>query len=193
MKWVVFATAPDQIMAEIWVQLVRSEGIPCRLQPGDTTNFLGVSATPVRLMTLERTPNAPPKSSNAGMRSRMTKRCLRMSDPLITVKTDPRTRDPVGSSTAPCHPQPPPGPTPNSLSGEGTSPRTPIRGRTHHLRLSGAGRNPGAGRGYLPTVIPDAHLHQPPPDTLRTVVPAITRHPQLPPGTHLLHLLSHAK
>ena len=53
MKWVVFATAPDQIMAEMWVQLVRSEGIPCRLQPGDTTNFLGVSATPVRLMTLE--------------------------------------------------------------------------------------------------------------------------------------------
>ena len=54
MKWVVFATAPDQIMAEMWVQLVRSEGIPCRLQPGDITNFLGVSATPVRLMTLER-------------------------------------------------------------------------------------------------------------------------------------------
>ena len=53
MKWVVFATAPDQIMAEIWVQLVRGEGIPCRLQPGDTTNFLGVSAAPVRLMTLE--------------------------------------------------------------------------------------------------------------------------------------------
>ena len=53
MKWVVFATAPDQIMAEMWVQLVRSEGIPCRLQPGDITNFLGVSATPVRLMTLE--------------------------------------------------------------------------------------------------------------------------------------------
>ena len=53
MKWVIFATAPDQIMAEIWVQLVRAEGIPCRLQPGDTTNFLGVSATPVRLMTLE--------------------------------------------------------------------------------------------------------------------------------------------
>ena len=53
MKWVVFATAPDQIMAEIWVQLVRAQGIPCRLQPGDTTNFLGVSAAPVRLMTLE--------------------------------------------------------------------------------------------------------------------------------------------
>ena len=53
MKWVVFATAPDQIMAEIWVQLVRADGIPCRLQPGDTTNFLGVSAAPVRLMTLE--------------------------------------------------------------------------------------------------------------------------------------------
>ena len=53
MNWVVFATAPDQIMAEMWVQLVRAEGIPCRLQPGDTTNFLGVSAAPVRLMTLE--------------------------------------------------------------------------------------------------------------------------------------------
>ena len=70
MKWVVFATAPDQIMAEIWVQLVRSEGIPCRLQPGDTTNFLGVSAAPVRLMTLEsRSRSRQPKSSNAGMRS----------------------------------------------------------------------------------------------------------------------------
>ncbi len=54
MKWVVFATAPDQIMAEIWMQLVRAEGIRCRLQPGDTTNFLGISAYPVRLMTLER-------------------------------------------------------------------------------------------------------------------------------------------
>lgn len=53
MKWIIFATAPDQIMAEIWLQLVRAEGIPCRLQPGDTTNFLGVSAAPVRLMTLE--------------------------------------------------------------------------------------------------------------------------------------------
>ena len=53
MNWVIFATAPDQIMAEIWLQLVRAEGIPCRLQPGDTTNFLGVSAAPVRLMTLE--------------------------------------------------------------------------------------------------------------------------------------------
>ncbi len=54
MKWVVFATAPDQIMAEIWVQLVRAEGIRCRLQPGDTANYLGVSAHPVRLMTLEQ-------------------------------------------------------------------------------------------------------------------------------------------
>ena len=53
MNWEIFATAPDQIMAEIWLQLVRAEGIPCRLQPGDTTNFLGVSAAPVRLMTLE--------------------------------------------------------------------------------------------------------------------------------------------
>ena len=46
----------------------------------------------------------------------MTKRCLRMSDYLIGK-----------------------GPTPNRLSGAGTSPRTPIRGR-----------NPGAGRGYPP-------------------------------------------
>ena len=67
MKWVVFATAPDQIMAEIWVQLVRAQGIPCRLQPGDTTNFLGVSAAPVRLMTLESEVERG-QVSNAGMR-----------------------------------------------------------------------------------------------------------------------------
>ena len=69
MKWVVFATAPDQIMAEIWVQLVRAEGIPCRLQPGDTTNFLGVSAAPVRLMTLGIGGGAGRRRRwNAGMR-----------------------------------------------------------------------------------------------------------------------------
>ncbi len=54
MKWVVFATAPDQITAEMWRDLVRQSGIDCMLRAGDTTGFMGVSAQPVRLMTPEQ-------------------------------------------------------------------------------------------------------------------------------------------
>jgi hypothetical protein len=53
MKWVTFATAPDQITAEMWSDLVRQAGVPCILRPGDTSGFMGVTAHPVRLMTLE--------------------------------------------------------------------------------------------------------------------------------------------
>ena len=50
MKWVVFATAPDQIIAEMWRDLLRQEGVRCELRPGDTSAFLGVAARPVRLV-----------------------------------------------------------------------------------------------------------------------------------------------
>lgn len=50
MNWEVFATAPDQLTAESWVGLMRNAGIECRLQPGDTVAFLGVSGLPTRLM-----------------------------------------------------------------------------------------------------------------------------------------------
>jgi len=50
MDWEVFATAPDQMIAESWCGLVRSAGIDCKLQPGDVISFIGVSVLPVRLM-----------------------------------------------------------------------------------------------------------------------------------------------
>ena len=50
MTWKVFATAPDQVIGESWCGLVRAAGIACKLQPGDTIGFMGVSNFPVRLM-----------------------------------------------------------------------------------------------------------------------------------------------
>ena len=50
MAWEVFATAPDQLIGESWCGLVRAAGVDCKLQPGDSIGFLGVSVFPVRLM-----------------------------------------------------------------------------------------------------------------------------------------------
>ena len=50
MDWVVFATAPDQLTAEMWQDLLSQAQIRCQLRAGDTYGFLGVSATPVRLV-----------------------------------------------------------------------------------------------------------------------------------------------
>ena len=50
MDWVVFATAPDQLTAEMWQDLLAQARIKCQLRAGDTYGFLGVSATPVRLV-----------------------------------------------------------------------------------------------------------------------------------------------
>ncbi|MFP6593688.1 MAG: DUF2007 domain-containing protein [Dehalococcoidia bacterium] len=51
MDWVVFATAPDQLTAEMWQDLLSQANIRCQLRAGDTFGFLGVSASPVRLVT----------------------------------------------------------------------------------------------------------------------------------------------
>ena len=53
MDWVVFATAPDQLTAEMWIDLLSQARINCQLRAGDTSGFLGVSATPVRLVAPE--------------------------------------------------------------------------------------------------------------------------------------------
>ena len=52
LKWEVFATAPDQLTAESWLGLMRNAGIECKLQPGDTVAFLGVSGLPTRIMAI---------------------------------------------------------------------------------------------------------------------------------------------
>ena len=49
-EWDTFATAPDQLTAEMWRDLVRQAGIECAMRAGDTVSFLGLSTHPVRLV-----------------------------------------------------------------------------------------------------------------------------------------------
>ena len=49
-RWAVLRTAPDQLSAEIWRGLLEAESIPATLAPGDAVSYLGVSATPCRLL-----------------------------------------------------------------------------------------------------------------------------------------------
>ena len=48
-EWVTLATAPDQIAAEMWRDLLVELGIPSTTDPGDTSRFLGVSPRPCRV------------------------------------------------------------------------------------------------------------------------------------------------
>lgn len=50
MKLVRLLTAPNQLVAEMWRDLLVEEGIPVSLQPDDSPTYLGVSPKPCRLM-----------------------------------------------------------------------------------------------------------------------------------------------
>ncbi len=49
-KWIVLTTAPDQLTAEIWQDILRQQGIAAVVNPEDSVSFLGVSAFPCRIM-----------------------------------------------------------------------------------------------------------------------------------------------
>jgi hypothetical protein len=51
--WVHLTTAPDQITAEIWVAILRDEGVPAMIRPSDVVSYLGVSAFGCRLLVRE--------------------------------------------------------------------------------------------------------------------------------------------
>ena len=53
MRWVYLATAPDQLVAEMWRDLLVGEGIAALVRSGDTSSFLGVSAYPCRVLVRE--------------------------------------------------------------------------------------------------------------------------------------------
>jgi hypothetical protein len=53
MNWVTLATAPDQIVAEMWREMLVAEGVPATLRPGDTTSFLGVTLLPCRVLVAD--------------------------------------------------------------------------------------------------------------------------------------------
>ncbi len=52
-KWKHLATAPNQITAEMWRDLLVEEGIPALVAPQDAVSFMGVSALPCRIMVPE--------------------------------------------------------------------------------------------------------------------------------------------
>jgi hypothetical protein len=49
-KWLLLTTAPDQLTAEIWKDILIQNGIPAMVNPGDTISFMGVSSFPCRIM-----------------------------------------------------------------------------------------------------------------------------------------------
>ncbi len=52
-EWVVVKVAPDQILAEMWVDLLRDEGVPAQIRPSDAVSFLGVSGISCRVLVPE--------------------------------------------------------------------------------------------------------------------------------------------
>jgi len=53
LSWTYLITAPDQLIAEMWSELLSSYGVRARVQAGDTHSFLGVSAYPCRILVDE--------------------------------------------------------------------------------------------------------------------------------------------
>ena len=53
MSWTYLITAPDQLIAEMWSELLSSYGVRARVRAGDTHSFLGVSAYPCRILVDE--------------------------------------------------------------------------------------------------------------------------------------------
>jgi len=49
-KWLLLTTAPDQLTAEIWRDILLQNGIPAMVNPGDAMSFMGVSSFPCRIM-----------------------------------------------------------------------------------------------------------------------------------------------
>ena len=53
MNWKYLITAPDQLVAEMWSELLLSYGVRAIVRAGDTQSFLGVSAYPCRILVDE--------------------------------------------------------------------------------------------------------------------------------------------
>ena len=53
MKWVSAATAPNQLVAEMWVELLHNEGVHAMLHPQDVHSYLGMSNSTCRVQVPE--------------------------------------------------------------------------------------------------------------------------------------------
>ena len=53
MAWTHLATAPDQVTADIWVDILRDQGIAAMIRPSDAVSFLGVAGFGCRVQVQE--------------------------------------------------------------------------------------------------------------------------------------------
>ena len=51
-RWVEVLAAPNQIAAEVAIELLQREGIPARIEPADSTGFLGGALSPLTTRVL---------------------------------------------------------------------------------------------------------------------------------------------
>lgn len=49
-NWELLTTAPDQLTAEIWKDILTQNGIPAMINPRDAVSFMGISSLPCRIM-----------------------------------------------------------------------------------------------------------------------------------------------
>jgi hypothetical protein len=49
-QWELLTTAPDQLTAEIWQDILVQNGVPAMINPQDAVSFMGVSSLPCRIM-----------------------------------------------------------------------------------------------------------------------------------------------
>ena len=52
-NWVVVRVAPDQLSAEMWVGLLRDEGVPALIKPSDALSIMGTSGLGCRVLVPE--------------------------------------------------------------------------------------------------------------------------------------------
>jgi hypothetical protein len=52
-QWELLTTAPDQLTAEIWQDILVQNGVPAMINPQDAVSFMGVSSLPCRIMVAD--------------------------------------------------------------------------------------------------------------------------------------------
>jgi hypothetical protein len=52
-KWVHLAMAPNSTVAEMWIDILRDEGLQAMIRPSDAVSFMGVTAVECRVLVVE--------------------------------------------------------------------------------------------------------------------------------------------
>jgi len=52
-KWVHLAMAPNSTVAEMWIDILREEGLQAMIRPSDSVSFMGVTAVECRVLVVE--------------------------------------------------------------------------------------------------------------------------------------------